>query len=128
MCNIYLQDRPTRTNTAPARRDPGSRNGGTRDSVSFASDNCRDPFYGYGDHDMLEVFTQAVRITHIDLPMGTWPRSVTATPIEVMDLAGPGLIEVGQPADLVLSTGRGYSELLARPQSDRVVLAGWRSD
>ncbi len=122
MCNIYLQDRqPERT---PRQRGVTLvREMAARGiPVSFASDNCRDPFYGYGDHDMIEVFTQAVRITHIDLPMGAWPRSVTATPIEVMDLAGPGLIETGQPADLVLFNGRGYSELLARPQSDRVVL------
>ena len=122
MCNVFLMDRePGRT---PRRRGVTLvREMAARGiPVSFASDNCRDPFYGYGDHDMLEVFTQATRIAHIDLPMNDWPRSVNATPIEVMGLENPGLIAVGEPADLVLFRGRGYSELLSRPQGDRTVL------
>ena len=39
-----------------------------------------------------------------------------------MGLAGRGELRVGAPADLVLFNARGYSELLSRPQSDRVVL------
>ncbi len=122
MCNVFLMDRE-------AGRTPRWRGvtlvremAACGIPVSFASDNCRDPFYGYGDHDMLEVFAQAARIAHIDLPMEDWPRSVTATPIEVMRLDGPGTIGVGAPADLVLFRGRGYSELLSRPQADRTVL------
>ena len=34
--------------------------------VSFASDNTRDPFYAYGDMDMLEVMREATRIGHLD--------------------------------------------------------------
>ena len=122
MCNVFLMDREA--GRTPRRRGVTLvREMAARGiEVSFASDNCRDPFYGYGDHDMLEVFTQAARIAHIDLPMGEWPRSVTATPIQVMGLDSPGLIEVGEPADLVLFNGRGYSELLSRPQNDRTVL------
>ena len=124
MCNVFLMDREA--GRTPRRRGVTLvREMAARGiAVSFASDNCRDPFYGYGDHDMLEVFTQAARIAHIDLPMGEWPRSVTATPIQVMGLDSPGLIAVGEPADLVLFNGRGYSELLSRPQSDRTVLRG----
>ncbi len=122
LCNLFLMDRePART---PRRRGVTMvREMAARGiPVSFASDNCRDPFYGYGDHDMLEVFTQAARIAHIDLPMDAWPRSVTATPAGVMGLDSTGLIGVGEAADLVLFRGRGYSELLSRPQGDRVVL------
>ncbi len=36
--------------------------------VAVAGDNCRDPFYAYGDHDMLDTFTQAVKILHLDHP------------------------------------------------------------
>ena len=124
MCNVFLMDREA--GRTPRRRGVTLvREMAARGiAVSFASDNCRDPFYGYGDHDMLEVFTQAARIAHIDLPMGEWPRSVTATPIQVMGLDSPGLIAVGEPADLVLFNGRGYSELLSRPQNDRTVLRG----
>lgn len=122
MCNVFLMDREA--GRTPRRRGVTLvREMAARGiPVSFASDNCRDPFYGYGDHDMLEVFAQAARIAHIDLPMEDWPRSVTATPIEVMRLDGPGTIGVGAPADLVLFRGRGYSELLSRPQADRTVL------
>ncbi|MCB1489468.1 MAG: cytosine deaminase, partial [Bauldia sp.] len=59
MCNMYLQDRV-------AGRTPRWR-GVTllhelmaRDvAVAVASDNTRDPFYAYGDLDMLEVFREA---------------------------------------------------------------------
>jgi cytosine deaminase len=94
--------------------------------VAVASDNCRDAFHGYGDHDMLEVFREATRIAHLDRPYADWSRAVTATPAEVMGLAGAGRIGPGQPADLVLFRGRDLSELLSRPQADRVVLRNGR--
>jgi cytosine deaminase len=122
MCNLYLQDRaPGRTprwrgvtllHEMAARGIP----------VALASDNCRDPFFGYGDHDGLEVFTQAARIAHLDRPFGAWPRSVTRSAATVMGLPSAGRIAVGLPADLVLFEARRYSELLSRPQADRVVL------
>ena len=37
--------------------------------VAVASDNTRDPFYAYGDLDMLEVFREAMRILHLDHPV-----------------------------------------------------------
>ena len=122
MCNLYLQDRvPGRTprwrgvtllHEFASRRVP----------VAVASDNTRDAFYGFGDHDMLEVFREAVRIAHLDRPYGRWPRTVTTTPARIMRLAGGAGIGVGRPADLVLFGARDFSELLARPQADRRVL------
>jgi cytosine deaminase len=88
----------------------------------LASDNCRDPFYGFGDHDILEVFTQSVRIAHLDKPYSDWCRAVTMTAADLMGLPEVGRIGVGLPADLVLFKGRNYSELLSRPQCDRIVL------
>ena len=41
--------------------------------VAVASDNTRDPFYAYGDLDMVEVFREAVRILHLDHPIAGWP-------------------------------------------------------
>ncbi|MCC7049507.1 MAG: cytosine deaminase [Alphaproteobacteria bacterium] len=126
MCNMYLQDRAggrtprwrgvTLLHEMAARGIP----------VCVASDNCRDPFYGYGDHDGLEVFTQAARIAHLDRPIGAWPAAVTRTPADVMGLAKHGRIAVGGPADLVLFDARAYSELLSRPQADRIVLRNGR--
>ena len=126
MCNLYLQDRvPGRTprwrgvtllHEMKARGIP----------VAVASDNCRDAFHGYGDHDMLEVFREATRIAHLDRPYGDWPRAVTTTPADLMGLRDAGRIGAGQPADLVLFRGRDFSELLSRPQADRVVLRDGR--
>lgn len=90
--------------------------------VAFASDNCRDPFYAYGDHDGWEVFNQAVRIAQLDAPHSDWCRTVTTVPAELMGLPDCGRIGVGQPADLIIFKARYFDELLARSQSDRIVL------
>lgn len=94
-------------------------------SVAIGGDNARDPLHPYGDHDMLEVFRDTIRIAHLDAPIGDWPRSVTTLPRKIMGLA-ERRIEAGNPADFILFTARSYSELLARPQADRVVVRGGR--
>jgi cytosine deaminase len=94
--------------------------------VSFASDNCRDPFYPYGDHDMFEVYRDAVRIAQLDHPFGDWAAAVSTMPAAMLGLSDRGKIAVGKPADLVLFRARGMTELMARPQSDRVVLRNGR--
>ena len=127
MCNLYLQDRvPGRTprwRGVTLLHELAAR----RVRVAVASDNCRDAFHGYGDHDMLEVFREAARIAHLDRPFGDWPRAVTATPAELMGLADAGRIGPGLRADLVLFEGRAWSELLSRPQGNRVVLRNGRA-
>ena len=128
MVNLYLQGR--RAPETPVWRGVTLlhelRAAGVR--VAVASDNTRDPFYGFGDLDMAEVFREAVRIGHLDMPVGDWPAAATSVPAGVM--GGPaGRVRPGAPADLVLFQARAYSELLARPQSDRIVLrAGQRID
>jgi cytosine deaminase len=127
MCNLYLQDRvPGRTprwrgvtllHEMKTRGIP----------VAVASDNVRDPFYGFGDHDMLEVYREATRIVHLDRPYGDWPRAVTTTPADLMELPAAGRLRGGVPADLVLFRARHWSELLARPQSDRVIVRRGRA-
>lgn len=122
MCNLFLQDRvPGRT---PRWRGVTLLHEFSEQGtpVALASDNCRDPFYAYGDHDMLEVFREAVRIGHLDRPLGAWPRAVTATPADIMGLKYQGRLTVGAPADLVLFKARNANELLSRPQADRIVL------
>ncbi len=122
MCNLYLQDRHpqrmpryrgvTLLHELRQRQIP----------VALASDNCRDPFYAYGDHDGIEVFTQAVRIGHLDRPIADWIKTVTWTAADLLGIGDAGRLGVGQPADLVLLSARTFSELLCRPQSDRVVV------
>lgn len=122
MCNLYLQDR--KPGTTPFWRGVTKvhelKQAGI--PVAFASDNCRDPFYGFGDHDVLEVFNQSVRIAHLDTPYSDWISSVTTTPANLMGLSHLGKIEVGQPANLIIFKARYFSELLSRSQHDRIVL------
>lgn len=122
MCNLYLQDRI-------AGRTPRWRGitllheFTTRGvPVAVASDNTRDPFYAYGDLDMVEVFREAVRIAHFDHPFGNWPAAVARWPAAIIGRPDRGVITAGGPADLVLFSARTFTELLARPQTDRTVL------
>jgi cytosine deaminase len=122
MCNLYLQDRqPGRT---PRWRGvtlvQELKQAGV--PVAIASDNCRDPFHAFGDHDALEVFAMSVKIAQLDRPYGNWCSAITSTPADLMGLPTTGRIGVGLPADLLLFRARRYSELLSRPQSDRQVL------
>ena len=121
MCNLYLQDRITertprwRGITLVRELDAAGV------SVALSSDNCRDPFYGFGDHDLLQVFSMGTKICHLDTPYDNWIESVTSRPASLMGLDHVGKIRIGEPADLVLFKARSYSELLSRPQSDRLV-------
>ena len=119
MCNLYLQDRV-------ADRTPRWRGvtlvrelDAAGVSVALSSDNCRDPFYGFGDHDLLEVFSMGTKISHLDTPYNNWIESVTSRPAALMGLSSK--ISIGESADFVLFKARSYSELLSRPQSDRTV-------
>jgi cytosine deaminase len=95
--------------------------------VAIGGDNVRDPLHPYGDHDMLAVYRDATRIGHLDAPVGTWPRSVTTTARALMKLPAR-CIRAGDPADFILFAARNFSELLARPQADRVVVGGRASE
>lgn len=90
--------------------------------VAIASDNTRDQFYAYGDLDMLEVFNQGCRMAHLDRPYGDWIRSVTSVPANAMNLNNDCRLKIGGGANFVIFRGRRYSELLSRPQHDRVVV------
>ena len=123
MCNLFLQDRH-------ANRTP--RNHGVTlvhemrargINVSFASDNTRDPFYAYGDLDMLEVMRQATRIAHLDHSAHDWPKAFSANPAAAMGIADQPFAP-GQPADMVICNAREWTELYSRPQSDRIVIRG----
>ena len=122
MCNLYLQDREA--NRTPRWRGVTLLQELNQQGIptAVASDNCRDPFYSFGDHDVLEVFTQAVRIAHLDMPYGDSPCTVTKTAADLIKLPDVGRIGVGRPADLILFKGRNFSELLSRSQHDRIVL------
>ncbi|MCU0526309.1 MAG: cytosine deaminase family metal-dependent hydrolase [Elainella sp. Prado103] len=142
MCNLYLQDRNQRASQHFVQATLGDRLAHLQQfatqtprwrgitlvhelrhsgiPVAFASDNCRDPFHAYGDHDGWEVFTQAVRIAQLDAPIN-WCDSVTTVPLKLMGQP-TNQIGVGQPADFILFQARNLNELLARSQQDRIVI------
>jgi cytosine/creatinine deaminase len=121
LCNMYLQDR--QSGRTPRWRGVTSlhelRAAGV--PVMISSDNTRDPFYAYGDLDALEVLREATRIAHFDHPFGNWPSTITRTPADFMGFSEHGRIASGIPADLILFKARNWTELLSRPQSNRIV-------
>jgi len=126
MCNLYLQNRQT-GRTPRARGITLVHEMKARGiNVSFASDNTRDPFYAYGDMDMLEVLREATRIAHLDHSDPDWVQAFLGNPARACGFAAPGLAP-GAAADLVVFRARSWSELLSRPQSDRMVLRGGRA-
>lgn len=128
MCNLYLQDRRNNQTTPRWRGVTLLHEMKARGiKVAVASDNTRDPFYAYGDLDMLEVYRMATRILHFDHPIGDWPKAVAATPAEVMRLEGVGTLAVGGSADFIVFKGRNWTELLSRPESDRIVVRDGRA-
>ena len=125
MCNLYLQDRH-------ADRTPRYRGITLIHEMvvrgiptAFASDNTRDPFYAYGDMDLVEVLREAVRIGHLDHGRGDWPATVNQVPAKICGFA-PASLSDG-PADFLLLNARTWTELFARPQSDRVVVRAGRA-
>jgi cytosine deaminase len=121
MCNMYLQDRaPGRT---PRWRGVTSlhelKAAGV--PVMIASDNTRDPFYAYGDLDLVEVLREGTRILQLDHADTDWANAIARTPAAIMGVAR-GVLAAGGPADLILTRARDWTEFFARPQSDRTVL------
>lgn len=123
MCNMFLQDR--HAGHTPRWRGVTAlhelRAAGVQTMI--ASDNTRDPFFAYGDLDMLEVWREGVRILHLDYPFADWAGLVGDAPARAMGIDPPAL-RVGGNADMILTQARDFTELFSRPQSDRVVLRG----
>jgi cytosine deaminase len=127
MCNMYLQDRqagrtPRWRGVAPLHELKAA---GV--PVMVASDNTRDPFYAYGDLDLVEVLREATRILQFDHSGKDWAASVATAPADFMGLERHGRILAGGPADFILMRGRSLTELFARPQADRTVLVSGRA-
>ncbi len=127
LCNLYLMGRNADGGVTPMQRGVTLlhefRAAGV--PVAIASDNTRDPFYAYGDLDGLEVLREGARILHFDHPLDEawpWARAISADAARIAGFDYRGEIAVGAPADLILFRARNWTELLSRPQSDRVVL------
>ena len=117
MCNMFLQDRH-------AGRTPRWRGvtalhelKAAGVNVMIASDNTRDPFYAYGDLDMLEVWREGVRILHLDYPVrATGRMRCVVAPARAMGL-NAAASRRAQSADFILTEARDFTELFSRPQS-----------
>lgn len=127
MCNMYLQDREAGRTPRWRGVAPLHELSAAGVTVAVASDNTRDPFYAYGDLDMIEVFREATRILQLDHSARPWTRLFGATASEIMRMPERGVIREGAPADIVLTGARTLAELVTRPQSDRVVLVAGRA-
>ena len=122
MCNMYLQDRRNNNTTPRWRGVTLLHEMKARGiNVCVASDNTRDPFYAYGDLDMMETYRMATRTIHFDHPVADWPKTVGANAAKAMGIDA-GQIKVGGPADFVVFKGRSWTELLSRPEASRSVV------
>ena len=125
MCNLYLQDR--RPAATPIWRGVTlvheMRQRGI--PVAFASDNTRDPFFAYGDLDMVEVMREATRICHLDHSASCWSSAFSAIPADICGFDSCSL-RPGEPADFIVFSARDWSEFFARPQADRIVIRNGR--
>lgn len=119
--NMYLQDRedgrtPRWRGVTPVRELQAA-----GIPVAAAGDNCRDPFFAYGDHDMLDTWRQSVRILHLDHPYADAPALSGPAPAGIMGIDA-GTIGLGRPADLMILEAWSLDQVIARPHSDRFIL------
>jgi cytosine deaminase len=122
--NMYLQDRqrgrtPRWRGVAPVHELVAA---GVR--VAVAGDNCRDAFYAYGDHDMLDTLRAAVRILHYDHPFEDAAALAASVPAGIIGAKQAGVLRAGGPADLILIPARTLNEVMTRTHADRIVLVG----
>ena len=122
--NLYLQDRqfgrtPIARGLAPIKE---ANNLGVK--TMLASDNCQDPFYPYGNYDLMDIFRIGVLNAHLD--PNEWLGSVTSLPREWMGLSS-GELEPGNPADFILFEGKNLFNVLSNLGQNRIVYRNGKS-
>lgn len=90
--------------------------------LAIGGDNCRDAWFAYGDHDMLDTLKQAIRVFQADEPLTGSLAMASRTPADLIGRPDLGRIGVGLPAHLVIFQARSLNVVLARDQADRIVL------
>ncbi|WP_208245307.1 cytosine deaminase (plasmid) [Rhizobium sp. T1470] len=119
--NMYLQDRQGGRTPRWRGVTPVQEMRAASIPVAVAGDNCRDPFFAYGDHDMLDTWRQSVRILHLDHPYADATALAGPAPAGILGI-DTGRIGVGRPADLMILEAWSLDQVVARPHSDRVIL------
>ncbi len=121
LCNAYLQDRrsgsPRWRGIAPVHEiaEMGI-------PVAIASDNVRDPFHGYGDMDLPELYRMATCMMQLDHPVDHWPASVSTTPAAMIGRPELGRLGDRTPANMLIFPARNWSEFCARASTPRIML------
>lgn len=90
--------------------------------LAIGGDNCRDAWFPYGDHDMLDTLKQAIRVFQADEPLTGSLAMASRVPADLIGRPDLGRIGIGLPARLVVFQARSLNALLARDQADRIVL------
>ena len=94
--------------------------------LAVGGDNCRDAWFPYGDHDMLDTLKQAIRVFQADEPLTGSLSTAARTPADLIGRPDLGRIGVGLPANLILFQARSLNVVLARDQADRLVIKNGR--
>ncbi len=93
-------------------------------AVAIGGDNIQDPWDPGSDGDALELLRLASRVCHTP----PWQRQgltpFTTAPARMLGLAWDGIVRVGAPADLLITSATTWSEFLARPPQRRVLRDG----
>jgi cytosine deaminase len=128
LCNLYLQDRRAATAfpRSPSWRGLAPINDllDAGVPVACASDNVRDAFHAFGDYDASEVYSQSLRLAHLDTRLADSVRVVTSTAADLIGRPDLGRIAVGAPAHLVIFPAQRFSEFLSRPAAARRCIHG----
>lgn len=122
--NLFLQDRAD--GATPLRRGITAVRelNAAGASIHFASDNVQDPFYPYGDFDMVEVFRSAVRIAHLDDETGGWLARQFSEAAGACGFTAHGTLTAGATANLIVFGARDLYDLMSTSPCERVVLRG----
>ncbi len=91
-------------------------------SVAVGGDNCRDAWFPFGDHDMLDTVQQAVRVFQLDDPIAAAVAMAGPIPSDIIRGGDLGRLVEGGPADFILLSARSLNEAMCRPQTDRLVV------
>jgi cytosine deaminase len=94
--------------------------------LAIGGDNCRDAWFPYGDHDMLDTLKQAIRVFQADEPLTGSIAMASRVPADLIGRPDLGRIGAGLPANLIIFSARSLNALLCRDQQDRVVLCRGR--
>jgi cytosine/creatinine deaminase len=90
--------------------------------AAIASDDVRDYFYPFGDHDLIATLAIAIIAAHLDQRMREWMPAITKIPADLMRIPQFGRLRTGATGDFVIFSGRRESEVLPRPDADRILI------